>query len=283
MKFASYRLDGTESFGLVADQGVIDAPTHLGDVVRDLRGAIADGALSRIAADLVKRPATLPFDAVDWLPVIPRPDKIVCAGVNYRSHASETGRALPIQPSMFARFQDTLIGHDAAILRPHVSHHLDFEGELAVIIGKPGRNIPAEQALDFVAGYTCFNDGSLRDYQKFSVTAGKNFPSTGALGPWMVTADEITDPAALTLVTRVNGTEMQRTGTAEMIHSVPSIIAFVSRFTPLEPGDVIATGTPEGVGHKRDPQVWLNAGDVVEVEISGIGLLRNSVRAEDRP
>jgi 2-keto-4-pentenoate hydratase/2-oxohepta-3-ene-1,7-dioic acid hydratase in catechol pathway len=166
------------------------------------------------------------------------------------------------------------------MVRPSVSTNFDFEGELAVVIGRGGRHIAVEQALDHVAGYTCFVDGSVRDYQKFSVTSGKNFPATGPLGPWIVTTDEIPDPTRLTLTTRLNGAEMQRSPTDLLIYSIPQIIAFCSDFTPLSPGDVIATGTPEGVGHRRNPPVWMNAGDVLEVEITGIGTLRSRIADE---
>ncbi len=168
------------------------------------------------------------------------------------------------------------------MIRPKISTQFDFEGELAVIIGRGGRHIPMERALEHVAGYTCFVDGSVRDYQKFSVTSGKNFPGTGPLGPWMVTTDEIPDPTRLTLTTRLNGQEMQRSGTDLLIYSIPHIVAFCSDFTALAPGDVIATGTPEGVGHRRNPQVWMKAGDVLEVEITGIGTLRTKIVDEEK-
>jgi 2-keto-4-pentenoate hydratase/2-oxohepta-3-ene-1,7-dioic acid hydratase in catechol pathway len=160
------------------------------------------------------------------------------------------------------------------MVRPTVSECFDFEGELAIVISRAGRHIKKERALDHVAGYTCFVDGSVRDYQKISVTSGKNFPGTGPLGPWVVTTDEIPDPSRLTLTTRLNGQEVQHSGTDVLIHSVPEIVAFCSDFTALAPGDVIATGTPEGVGHRRTPPLWMKAGDVLEVEISGIGVLR---------
>ena len=168
--------------------------------------------------------------------MIPNPDKILCAGINYRSHAAETGRELPKQPSMFIRLANTLTGHDGEMIRPSVSQHFDFEGELAVVIGRGGRHIPVDRALEHVAGYTCFVDGSVRDYQKFSVTSGKNFPGTGPLGPWLVTTDEIPDPTRLTLTTRLNGQQVQHSGTDLLIYSVPQIIAFCSDFTPLLPG-----------------------------------------------
>ena len=173
---------------------------------------------------------------------------------------------------MFVRFADTLVGHGGELIRPKVSDNFDFEGELACVIGKGGRHITAERALDHVAGYTCFVDGSVRDFQKFSVTSGKNFPGTGPLGPWLVTTDEIPDPSRLTLTTRLNGTQVQHATTDQLIYSIPQIIAFCSDFTALAPGDVIATGTPEGVGHSRKPPLWMKPGDTLEVEITGIGI-----------
>jgi 2-keto-4-pentenoate hydratase/2-oxohepta-3-ene-1,7-dioic acid hydratase in catechol pathway len=275
MKLASYMADGQACFGVVTDGGVVTLNQRLG--YANLRDALTASGLAEIgkAADATK-PDHKRAD-VKWLPVIPNPEKILCAGINYRSHAAETGRELPKQPSMFIRLANTLTGHDGEMIRPAVSQSFDFEGELAVVIARGGRHIPVERALDHVAGYTCFVDGSVRDYQKFSVTSGKNFPATGPLGPWIVTTDEITDPARLMLTTRLNGQEVQKSATDLLIYSVPQIIAFCSEFTPLAPGDVIATGTPEGVGHRRNPPLWMKSGDVLEVEISGIGTLRNRV------
>ena len=277
MKLASYVAGGKQCFGVVAGDGVVTLNARLGGRYGSLREALAAGALADIrkAADGAK--ADHKLADVKWLPAIPNPEKILCAGINYRSHAAETGRELPKQPSMFIRFVDTLIGHDGELIRPSVSQHFDFEGELALVVGRGGRHIPVERALDHVAGYTCFVDGSVRDYQKISVTSGKNFPGTGPLGPWIVTTDEIPDPGRLTLTTRLNGEVVQKSGTDLLIYSVPHIIAFCSDFTPLMPGDVIATGTPEGVGHRRNPPLWMKPGDVLEVEISGIGTLRNRV------
>jgi 2-keto-4-pentenoate hydratase/2-oxohepta-3-ene-1,7-dioic acid hydratase in catechol pathway len=275
MKLASYVADGKACFGVVTGDGVVTLNQRLG--YASLRDALAAGGLAEIrkAADTAK----LDHKQADvkWLPVIPNPEKILCAGINYRSHAAETGRELPKQPSMFMRLANTLTAHDGEMIRPAVSQSFDFEGELAVVIARGGRHIPVERALDHVAGYTCFVDGSVRDYQKFSVTSGKNFPATGPLGPWIVTTDEIADPGRLMLTTRLNGQEVQKSATDLLIYSVPQIIAFCSQFTPLAPGDVIATGTPEGVGHRRNPPLWMKAGDVLEVEISGIGTLRNRV------
>jgi len=275
MKLASYVADGKACFGAVTGDGIITLNEHLGGRYASLREALGAPGDVRKAVDRAKPDRRL--GDVRWRPPIPDPDKILCAGINYRSHAAETGRELPKQPSMFIRLANTLVGHEGEMVRPSVSTQFDFEGELALVIGRGGRHIPVERALGHVAGYTCFVDGSVRDYQKFSVTSGKNFPATGPLGPWIVTTDEIPDPARLTLTTRLNGTEMQKSGTDLLIYSVPQIIAFCSDFTALSPGDVIATGTPEGVGHRRNPPVWMQPGDVLEVEISGIGTLRSRI------
>jgi 2-keto-4-pentenoate hydratase/2-oxohepta-3-ene-1,7-dioic acid hydratase in catechol pathway len=277
MKLASYVADGKPCFGVVTDRGVITLNDRLGGRYGSLREALAAGALAEMRKIAGETKSDYSLNEIKWLPVIPNPEKILCAGINYRSHAAETGRELPKQPSMFLRLDSTLIGHEGALIRPSVSQNFDFEGELALVIGRGGRHIPAETALAHVAGYTCFVDGSVRDYQKFSVTAGKNFPGTGSLGPWLVTTDELPDPKRLTLSTRLNGEEVQKSGTDLLIYSVPQIIAFCSDFTQLSPGDVIATGTPEGVGHRRNPPLWMKPGDVLEVEISGIGTLRNRV------
>ena len=277
MKLASYVAKGKELFGAVTGDGIVCLNERLGGRYANLREALAAGALAEIrkAADGAAPEHRL--TDVKLLPPIPKPEKILCAGINYRSHAVETGRDLPKQPSMFIRLANTLVGHDGELIRPLVSQQLDFEGELALVIGRAGRHIPIERALDHVAGYTCFVDGSVRDYQKFSVTSGKNFPGTGPLGPWIVTTDEIPDPKSLVLMTRLNGEQVQKSSTDLLIYSVPQIIAFCSDFTPLAAGDVIATGTPEGVGHRRNPPLWMKAGDVLEVEISGIGTLRTRV------
>jgi 2-keto-4-pentenoate hydratase/2-oxohepta-3-ene-1,7-dioic acid hydratase in catechol pathway len=274
MKLASYIADGQACFGVVIGDDVLTLNQRLGNRYTSLRDALARGALAEIRKVAETAKSDHRLNDVEWLPVIPNPEKILCAGINYRSHAAETGRDIPKQPSMFIRLASTLTGHEGEMIRPAVSQSFDFEGELAIVIGRGGRHIPVARALEHVAGYTCFVDGSVRDYQKISVTSGKNFPATGPLGPWLVTADEIADPSRLTLVTRLNGQEVQKSGTDLLIHSVSQIIAFCSDFTPLAAGDVIATGTPDGVGHRRNPPLWMKAGDVLEVEISGIGTLR---------
>jgi len=219
----------------------------------------------------------LSLNGLTFLPVITDPGKILCVGINYRSHAAEHGGAVAEKPNIFTKFTDCLLGHDGEMWRPKASVQFDFEGELVVVIGKGGRAIPAKNALSHVAGYTCFCDGSVRDFIKVSLVTGKNFPASSPLGPWMVTADEIPDPSKLTLTTRLNGQQMQHSGVDMLMHDVPALIAYCSTFTPLSPGDIIATGTPEGIGAKRNPQVWMKKGDVLEVEISKIGTLRNRI------
>jgi 2-keto-4-pentenoate hydratase/2-oxohepta-3-ene-1,7-dioic acid hydratase in catechol pathway len=272
MKLLSFIADGKELFGAVSGDGVVTLNDKIGKP--SLRAALEAGALEAMRQAAKEAKPDRKLSEIKFLPVIPNPQKILCAGINYRSHAAETGRELPKQPSLFVRFADTLVGHGGELVRPSVSDHFDFEGELAVVIGKAGRHIKAEHALDHVAGYTCFVDGSVRDFQKFSVTSGKNFPGTRPLGPWLVTSDEIPDPSRLTLTTRLNGAEVQHATTDLLIYSIPQIIAFCSDFTALSPGDIIATGTPEGVGHHRKPPLWMKPGDTLEVEITGIGTLR---------
>jgi len=279
MKLLSFAAGGRDYFGAAVGDGVVTLNDKVGQP--NLRAALAAGAIAAMRKAAADAKPDRKLGDVTFLPVIPRPEKILCAGINYRSHAAETGREMPKQPSMFVRFADTLVGHGGDMIRPRVSDNFDFEGELAFVIGKAGRHIKAEHALDHVAGYTCFVDGSVRDFQKFSVTSGKNFPGTGPLGPWLVTADEIPDPSRLTLMTRLNGVEVQHATTDQLIYTIPQIIAFCSDFTALSPGDVIATGTPEGVGHHRKPPLWMKPGDKLEVEISGIGTLRAHI-AEER-
>ena len=277
MKLASYRIDGRAAFGAVVGDGVVTMNGRLRGSPASLREALAAGALEDMRALAAAERIDHTLAQIRFLPAIPDPDKILCVGVNYRSHAAEVGRELPPQPSVFARLTNTLLGHESEMIRPAVSVQFDFEGELAVVIGRPARHVAPQQALGCVAGYTCFVDGSVRDFQKHSVTAGKNFPATGPLGPWITTVDEIPDPSRLELTTRLNGSVVQHSTTDQMIYDVPKIISYLSDITPLQPGDVIATGTPEGVGHGRKPPLWMKAGDALEVEISRIGTLRTRI------
>ena len=280
MKLASYIANGKPCFGAVIGDGVVTMNERLKARYATLREALAGGALDemRRAADGAKADEKL--GDVRLLPPIPNPEKILCVGINYKSHAAEHGQEAPKLPNIFTRFINTLVAPDGDMIRPKVSTNFDFEGELAVVIGRAGRHIAPERALDHVAGYTCFCDASVRDFTKYSLVASKNFLGTGPLGPWVVTTDDIPDPTRLTLTTRLNGERMQHSGTDMLIHSIPAIIAFCSVFTPLAAGDIIATGTPDGIGAKRNPPVWMKAGDVLEVEVSGIGTLRTRIADE---
>lgn len=277
MKLASYLAGGKPSFGVVVGDGVVTMNGCLNGRYATLRDAIAGGALDEMRKAAQGAKPDQKLAGLKFLPVITNPNKIMCIGINYKSHAAESGHEAPALPNIFTRFTDTLAEHEGEMVKPKVSNNFDFEGELAVVIGKAGRYIDPKDALSHIAGYTCFCDGSARDFFKYSLIASKNFPRTGPLGPWMVTTDDIPDPTKLVLKTRLNGQEMQKSGTDMLIHDIPAIVSFCSKFTPLSPGDIIATGTPEGIGGKRTPPVWMKAGDVLEVEISGIGTLRNRI------
>jgi 2-keto-4-pentenoate hydratase/2-oxohepta-3-ene-1,7-dioic acid hydratase in catechol pathway len=261
---------------------VIDLRRRFGDRLPRLRDLLSAGALPE--AERVAREAApdFPLEGLQLAPVIPDPDKIICVGMNYRDHVAEVGRTVTEKPALFARFAGSQVGHLQPLVKPAVSDEFDYEGELAVVIGRQGRHIPVEHALEYVAGYSCYNEGSVRDWQRHTsqFLAGKSFAGTGAFGPWLVTADEIPDPSRLTLETRLNGKVVQHTTTDLMITSVPEQIAYISTMLSLLPGDVIVSGTPGGVGVKRSPQLFMRPGHVAEVDIRGIGVLRNPVIAE---
>lgn len=281
MKFASFEVNGAESWGLIDGEQAVDLGALLRDRFPDLKSAIAAGTLTELAS-LAGKAARYPVASIIWLPVIPNPDKILCIGLNYENHRLETGRSEVENPTVFGRFANSQTGHLANIIRPRVSKDLDFEGELAVIIGKPGRYIARKDAWNHIAGYACYNEGSVRDFQRHThqFTPGKNFPQTGAFGPWMVTPDEAGDLTPLRLQTRLNGQVVQEATISQMIFDIPRQIEYCSSFTRLEPADVIVTGTPGGVGSRRTPPLWMKPGDIVEVEIDRIGLLRNGIADE---
>ncbi|WP_239806663.1 fumarylacetoacetate hydrolase family protein [Croceicoccus hydrothermalis] len=248
----------------------------------DLDAQIASGKLAAAGAAAAAG-ETVDEASLTFLPPVAKPPKIICMGLNYRDHAEEAGLGIPDFPVLFGRFASSLIGHGAPIILPKVSEQLDWEAELVVVLSKGGKNIAESGALDHVAGYSVFNDASIRDYQLRTPqwTAGKNFDDTGAFGPWLVTPDEVPAGAAgLKIECRVNGEVMQSSNTGNLIFTVANTIHLLSTFMTLEAGDVIVMGTPGGVGVARDPQVWMKAGDVCEVEIEGIGLLKNTVVAE---
>jgi 2-keto-4-pentenoate hydratase/2-oxohepta-3-ene-1,7-dioic acid hydratase in catechol pathway len=286
MKLLSYIDQGREEWGVVVGDGVAALSARTGCAT--LAEFLGSEAFARRAQFAEGLKAERPLAGLHFLPVIPRPEKIVCAVRNYMDHHQEViaagmQRELSEEPPIFLRVWRSQVGHEQPVVKPRVSDTLDWEGELAVIIGRPGRDIPAERAWEHVAGYSIYNDVSVREWQFHAkqIASGKNFEGTGPFGPWMVTADEIAPGRELRLQTRLNGETVQDSHTGHMIFSVPRLIAYASTIFTLMPGDVIATGTPAGVGWSRKPQRFMKAGDVVEVEIEGIGTLRNPVVAQD--
>lgn len=281
MRFVRYRRDGAVALGALKEN-VLWGPRERGNTsAADLLALLAEGgsALQQAHDRLIDGEEIDPA-GIEYLPPIPNPGKIVCVGLNYRDHATESGFQAPTYPALFSRFASSLIGHRAPIIRPSVSSDLDYEGEMVAIIGKPGRTIPRERALEHVAGYSIFNDASIRDYQFKSPqwTIGKNFDSTGAFGPAFVTADELPAGAkGIRVETRLNGTVLQSASTEDMIFDVATLVSLLSEAMQLSSGDIIVTGTPSGVGFARDPKVYMKPGDICEVEIEGIGLLSNPV------
>lgn len=279
MKFLSYSYQGQASWGLATDTGVVslrsaDFPT--------LRAALAAGMLDKLGHAAQGQADTHSLAQIQYLPVITDPGKIICIGHNYEEHRVETERDKTENPTVFLRVAESQTGHQQPLLLPPESDHFDYEGEIAVVIGQGGRRIAQADAWEHVAGYSAYNDGSVRDWQRHTTqfTPGKNFVGTGAFGPVLVTRGEIADGQELQLTTRLNGQVMQQATTAMMIFSIPRLIEYVSIFTPLAPGDVIVSGTPGGVGARRKPPVWMKEGDLVEIEVSGIGVLSNRVTRE---
>jgi 2-keto-4-pentenoate hydratase/2-oxohepta-3-ene-1,7-dioic acid hydratase in catechol pathway len=284
MKFLSYRKDGATTFGAVIDDGVIDLGARHPEL-GDLRDAIRAGRLGALATEARSATADCRLADIHYLPTIPNPEKIICIGVNYanRNQEYKDGTEPPKYPSVFMRTRESLVGHGEPLMDPPESDQLDYEGEIVIVIGKEGRRIPEAGAHEYVAGLTIMNEGSVRDFlrhAKFNVTQGKNFERSGALGPWMVTPDELDPMSELQVMTRVNGEERQNDTTDSLMFPFRYLISYLSTFYRLKPGDIIATGTPNGAGARFDPPKYLKDGDVVEVEVPGIGVLRNPVEAE---
>ena len=282
MKLISFLNQGTPSYGIVNGDDVLDLTPILGAQAPDLKTLIARDLLGTAAEAAKTHPFTLQYNQLTLLPVIPNPGQIFCIGLNYGEHVRETGKEITETPVIFLRLPESQVAHGQDIVRPPESHRLDYEAEIAIVIGKPGRRIQEEDAWDHIAGYACYNDGSIRDWQVATSqwTPGKNFYKTGGFGPWMVTSDEIPAGKVMRLQTILNGQVLQDTTTDKMIHNIPRQIAYISTFIPLSPGDVIVTGTPGGVGNKRTPQIFMKPGDVCEIVVDAIGTLRNTVRDE---
>lgn len=280
MKFCTFTYNNKTSYGLHTDAGVIDLAPHFADKgITDLKGLLEAGLVEDCKDIETTATDRIPLEDILYEPVIPNPGKIICVGINYHAHRIETGRPETPYPMFFARYPESQVGHNRPMLRPRETERLDYEGELAVIIGKEGRRITQEDALSHVVGYACYNDGSVRNFQRHTsqFLPGKTFVGTGAFGPYMATSDEIPDPSKLHLQTRLNGEVMQDVDTELMINTIPQIIEYISKAVPLKIGDVIVSGTPGGVGDKREPPVYMWAGDTVEVEITGLGTLTNVI------
>ena len=270
---------GSPGFGAVVDDGIIDLTAMLPGRPRCLRTAIAGGQLASAMEYVEGRAPELSSADVIFLPPIADPAKILCVGLNYAKHQAETGRPDVDHPTIFTRFADSQVGHLQPMIKPDQSIRFDYEAELAVVIGQGGRFITEDDALSHVAGYACYNDGSIRDWQRHTsqFTPGKNFPGTGAFGPYLVTPDEVGDYRKLPIESRLNGEVMQKATLADLIFPIPRLLSYISEFTPLSSGDVIVTGTPGGVGDRREPPVYMRPGDVIEVDIGIVGTLVNPV------
>ena len=280
MKIASFEIYGRRTYGVVEGDAIIEASTEFRGRHPDLRAVLTADALAELATETGGQ--AVDASSVVYLPTIPNPDKVICIGINYRPHLEEMGHSPPDHPVIFVRFAGSQAGHGQPIVRSRATERYDFEGELGVVIGRAARYVSRDAAFEYIAGYTCFMDGTARDWQKHTTqfTPGKNFQRSGAMGPTLVTTDEVPDVTALALQTRVNGVVMQEGRVSDLIFDIPYLIEYLSTFTELLPGDVIATGTPGGVGAAREPPVWLADGDEVTVDIAGIGVLSNQVRAE---
>jgi 2-keto-4-pentenoate hydratase/2-oxohepta-3-ene-1,7-dioic acid hydratase in catechol pathway len=287
LRLASFQAQGINRYGAAADTGMVDLSARLKDRYPDLRALIAGGAEAlkearRLAADA--RPDFALKDIV-WLPPVPAPEKILCVGINYPERSAEykDGREAPKYPNLFVRFPGSLVGHEAPLVRPKVSEKFDYEGEIVLVIGREGRQVPREKALSLVFGTTLGNEGSVRDWLRhgtLNVTQGKNFDRSGSVGPWIVPASDVDPGSDLHLMTRVNGALRQDDNTKRLTWDFSWLLAYITQFTTLKPGDLIFTGTPVGAGGHQTPPAWLKQGDVVEVEVPGIGVLRNGVLDE---
>jgi len=284
MKFLSCRKDGVSTFGAVIGDGVVDLGSRHPEIA-DLRQAIRDGKLGELATEAANTNADFALNDVEFEPTIANPEKVICIGVNYanRNEEYKDGSSAPKYPSVFMRTRESLTGHEQPLMDPPESDQLDYEGEIVIVIGKEGRRISEESAHEYVAGLTIMNEGSLRDFlrhAKFNVTQGKNFERSGSLGPWLVTPDELDPMSELRVTTHVNGEERQNDTTDSLMFPFRYLISYLSTFYRLKPGDIIATGTPNGAGARFDPPKYLKDGDVVEVTVTGIGTLKNTVQTE---
>jgi 2-keto-4-pentenoate hydratase/2-oxohepta-3-ene-1,7-dioic acid hydratase in catechol pathway len=283
MRIVRYRNGKVDRTGLLASGGILDVSTRMPEL-DDLRRAVTPDGRARLKQLVEGSDPDHQLADVTLLAPLHPGARIFCVGKNFRDHIAETGTTSdPAEPRIFLRTHQSIVGPGGELVHPRSSESFDYEGELAVVIGTSAASVRAAEAFEHLAAYTCFNDGSVRDYQRHTTTAGKNFDSSGAIGPWLVTADEIGDPGDLELTTRLNGEKVQAARISAMIHSIPRVIEYLSVITTLLPGDVISMGTPSGVGQSRTPPRWLHAGDKLEVEVSRVGVLSMVVSAAPNP
>ena len=284
MRYVSFKVGDRETYGVLVDGGIVDLGRRFNDRYPTLKSLIAAGFPDEVDA-AAREQADLAESAIEYLPTIPDATNIWCLALNYVEHHDEVQAAgrvqeLPKQPALFVRSIDSFVGHKQGLEHPRASEQYDYEGELGVVIGKAGRNVPQAEALNYVAGYTIVNEGSVRDWQFHTkqITPGKNWYHSGAIGPWMVRADQISDPHNLRIKTTLNNEIMQNGTTADMVHNINKFVSYLSTITKLNPGDILSTGTPSGVGFSRKPPVWMKIGDLCEVSIENIGVLSNRVQ-----
>jgi 2-keto-4-pentenoate hydratase/2-oxohepta-3-ene-1,7-dioic acid hydratase in catechol pathway len=287
MRYLSFKTGGRDSYGIITDKGIVDLGARFGNQYPTLKALITAGLPKDVAA-AANGPVDLQESDIEYVTLLPDATNVWCLALNYVEHHNEVEAAgrvqeLPKQPALFMRSIDSMVGHQQELMHPGVSEQFDYEGELGVIIGKAGRNVSEADAFNYIAGYTIVNDGSVRDWQFHTrqISPGKNFYRSGSVGPWMVTADEIADPHNLKIKTTLNGTVLQDGTSADMVHKINKFIAYLSTITVLHPGDILATGTPSGVGFSRKPPIWMKVGDVCEISIEQVGVLRNPVRSAD--
>ena len=279
MKLVTFVRMGKISFGALKAGGVVDLTGRIDHNVNSIKDILKLDLIENAKEYIKDKNPEISISEITFLPVIPNPEKIFCIGLNYQEHKKETGRPDVKNPTIFTRFANTQTGHLQPLVKPNFSDRFDYEGELAITIGKGGRHIEEKNALDHIAGYSCYNDGSVRDFQRHTsqFTPGKNFPATGPFGPYLVTPDEVGDYKKLPIETRLNGKIMQKAKLSDLIFPIPKLINYISTFTTLTTGDVIITGTPGGVGDRREPPVYMKPGDVVEVDIGKVGVLMNFI------
>ena len=281
MKFVSFLLKGSPKFGISDGKSITDLTNKISGS-KTLKDLISNNGINDAKKYAKENPGSINVDEIEFLPLIPNPGKIICVGLNYNDHVNEIGITLEKNPVIFLRVPESQTAHKQIIQKPKVSNHLDYEGEMAVIMSNAGKHIEPKNALKHIAGYSCYNESTVRDWQQHTkqFTMGKNFEKTGSFGPYMVLAEEISDYKKLTIQTRLNDKVMQEASLSQLIFDIPTLISYISKAMPWQAGDVLVTGTPGGVGFKRNPPVYMKDGDKIEVEIKNVGILTNTIKDE---